>query len=111
MCCFVVPLVEAAAATAIRKHLERNEDPSNKSKIFKINKLETMLWGGTVLLIVDHIINGELTWKFPFFTGDPSAVLHEILTTGVAMSLVCTAIWAVWAKRYREKESVAIQQN
>ncbi len=89
---------EAVAATIIRKRMEKSGGDSNSGKVAKINKLETMLWGGTVLLIVDHIINGELSWQFPFFTGDPSAVLHEILTTGVAMSVVCTAVWAVWAK-------------
>lgn len=64
--------------------------------------LEKMLWGGTVMLIVDHIINGELTWKFPFFTalgveGGASVFLRELLTVGVPMSLAITAVWAVWA--------------
>jgi len=106
MCCFVVPMAEAVAATIIRKRMEKKVDTSSKDKIFKINKLETMLWGGTVLLIVDHIINGELTWRFPFFTGDPSAVLHEILTTGVAMSIVCTTIWGIWSKMESRRAAV-----
>jgi hypothetical protein len=61
-----------------------------------------MLWGGSVLLIVDHVINGELTWRFPFFTAlgqsDGAAVMwHEILTVGVPMCIVITLVWAVWA--------------
>ena len=61
-----------------------------------------MLWGGTVMLIVDHVINGELTWRFPFFTaldqaGGGAVMLREILTVGVPMSLVLTAVWVVYA--------------
>ena len=60
-----------------------------------------MLWGGTVMLIVDHVINGELTWQYPFFTaletGGFPVMLREMLTVGVPMSLVLTAVWAVWA--------------
>jgi hypothetical protein len=60
-----------------------------------------MLWGGTVMLIVDHIINGELTWRFPFFTalgqtGGWEVMLREMLTVGVPMSLVLTVVWALW---------------
>ena len=66
----------------------------------QIPALEKMLWGGTVLLIVDHIINGELTWQYPFFTaletGGFPVMLREMLTVGVPMSLVLTAVWAVW---------------
>ena len=61
-----------------------------------------MLWGGTVMLIVDHVVNGELTWRFPFFTaldqaGGGAVMLREILTVGVPMSLVLTAVWVVYA--------------
>ena len=61
-----------------------------------------MLWSGTLMLVVDHIINGELTWRFPFFTaldsvGGGAVMLREMLTVGVPMSLVLTAAWALWA--------------
>ena len=54
------------------------------------------------MLIVDHVINGELTWRFPFFTaldqvGGGAVMLREILTVGVPMSVVLTAVWAVYA--------------
>ena len=57
---------------------------------------------GTLMLIVDHVINGELTWRFPFFTalgqaGGGNVMLREMLTVGVPMSLVLTAAWLVWA--------------
>ena len=71
--------------------------------------LEKMLWGGTVMLIVDHIINGELTWKFPFLTalgpeGGTGVFLRELLTVGVPMSVVITLVWVVYAL-VREKKS------
>ena len=69
-----------------------------------------MLWGGTLMLIVDHVINGELTWRFPFFTaldsvGGGSVMLREMLTVGVPMSLILTAAWALWAV-FRERRQV-----
>ena len=67
----------------------------------RLPDLEKMLWGGTLMLIVDHVINGELTWRFPFFTaldqaGGGMVMLREMLTVGVPMSLVLTAAWLVW---------------
>ena len=102
MACFVVPLVEAIAVSIYRK--------SNASAIAKagapalkkhIPALEKMLWGGSIMLIVDHIINGELTWTFPFFTslgesGGAAILWREVLTVGVPMALVLTVAWAGW---------------
>ena len=64
------------------------------------------------MLIVDHIINGELTWKFPFFTaleleGGGAVMLREMLTVGVPMSLTITAIWAVYAILKERKKALA----
>lgn len=99
MACFVVPLVQAIATTAYRK-ARKGTDSSWMGR--HLASLETMLWGGTVMLIVDHIINGELTWRFPFFTaldqvGGGAVMLREMLTVGVPMSLVITAVWVVYA--------------
>lgn len=93
MACFVIPMVEAIAVTVIRKH---NSGAKN------LPALEKMLWGGTIMLVIDHIINGELSWKFPFFTalgqtGGWEVMWHEMLTVGVPMAVVVTAVWAVWA--------------
>lgn len=96
MCCFLVPLAQAAVTTVVRKAGE------NKSSIWlkKLPTLEKMLWGGSVMLIVDHIVNGELSWAFPFFTalaeeGGTAVFLRELLTVGVPMSLVLTLVWAI----------------
>ena len=103
MSCFLVPLAQAILTSAYRKANQKSvTDPS--SNLFKRNlpALEKMLWGGTVMLIVDHVINGELTWKYPFFTalgqeGGGAVMLREILTVGVPMALALTAVWAVYA--------------
>lgn len=47
--------------------------------------LEKMLWGGSLVLIVDHIAHGEL---FTFS-------LMELLKVGVPMSIVVTLVWAI----------------
>ena len=98
MCCFLVPLAQAITTTAIRK-----SNPAPQSRLGRqLPDLEKMLWGGTLMLIVDHIINGELTWRFPFFTALESAggggiMLKEMLTVGVPMSLVLTGAWMIFA--------------
>lgn len=94
MCCFLVPMVQAIATTAYRKH------GSNAGK-YHVADLEKMLWGGTVMLVVDHIINGELNWSFPFFTalgktGGTEVFFSELLTVGVPMSIAITAVWGIY---------------
>ncbi|MBR6423327.1 MAG: hypothetical protein IKS47_01415 [Bacteroidales bacterium] len=90
MACFVVPLVEAIAVSALRKtHSDKTNLPT----------LEKMLWGGSIMLIIDHVLNGELTWQFPFFTalaqeGGGAVMLREMLTVGVPMAAVVTLAWA-----------------
>ena len=96
MSCYIVPLAQAALTSICRKagwktgFIGRN-----------LASLEKMLWGGTVMLIVDHIINGELTWRFPFFTalgaeGGTEVFLRELLTVGVPMAVVLTLVWVVY---------------
>ena len=103
MSCFIVPLMQALATSIYRRH-NRNSinDASCGILKHKVPALEKMLWGGSIMLIVDHIINGELSWRFPFFTAlsqtDGGEVfLRELLCVGLPMSLVLTAVWAIWA--------------
>ncbi len=97
MACFIVPLTQALATTAYRKHAAHNNTFVSRN----LHSLEMMLWGGSLMLIIDHILNGELTWQYPFFTalgvdGGGAVMLREILTVGVPISLVITLIWAGW---------------
>jgi len=103
MSCFVVPLVQAIATTAYRKLNNRGVQASDAPVLKRsLPDLEKMLWGGSVMLIVDHVLNGELTWRFPFFTalaqgGGWEVMLREMLTVGVPMSLALTLVWVVWS--------------
>ena len=98
MACFIVPLTQALVTTAYRKRAALSNDTFIGRNL---RSLELMLWGGSIMLIVDHILNGELTWVFPFFTalqteGGGAVMLREIVTVGIPMSLVITLGWALW---------------
>ena len=110
MSCFIVPLTQAVVTSTIRKSNEKNNRSDHTAFVRHLPALEKMLWGGSVMLVVDHIINGELTWRFPFFTaleqaGGGAVMLREMLTVGVPMSLAITAVWAIYAviKERRKK--------
>ena len=115
MACFIVPLTQALATTAYRRQMERkalmNPSEQHRSPLeAHLTTLEKMLWGGSLMLIVDHIINGELTWRFPFFTaleteGGGLVMLQEMLTVGIPMSVIVTVIWVVWSY-YKERNAI-----
>ena len=91
MSCYVVPLVEAAIVSACCKRALRSSSPL----LQELPALEKMLWGGTVMLIVDHAINSELFAWTPL----------EMLKVGVPMSLAITLVWLVYALvKVRKKE-------
>ena len=103
MSCFIVPLTQAIVTTAYRKrHQKEIESPDASVLKRNLPALEKMLWGGSVILIVDHVINGEVTWRYPFFTALESAgggevMLREMLTIGLPMSVVLTLVWMGYA--------------
>lgn len=82
MACFIVPLTQAVATTIYRKVTKQSDTFVGRN----LKTLELMLWGGSIMLLIDHLVNGEL------FAWD----LREVLTVGVPMSVVVTAVWAVW---------------
>lgn len=97
MACFIVPLTQAVATTIYRK----TTAPTDTFVGRNLKTLEQMLWGGSLMLIVDHIINGEVTWQYPFFTaleseGGGMVMLQEMLTVGVPMSVLVTLVWAAY---------------
>ena len=103
MACFIVPMTQAVATTVYRKlNAKKIDSPESAPLMRHVPALEKMLWGGSIMLIVDHIINGELTWRFPFFTaltaeGGASVFWGEILTVGVPMSVVLTLAWILYS--------------
>ncbi len=114
MACFLVPLSQAVVTTVIRKSkTQAIEKPDSPTLLRHLPALEKMLWGGSVMLIVDHIVNGELTWRFPFLSalategGGWGTILHEMLYVGVPMSIVLTLVWIAYAliKESRKQSS------
>ena len=106
MACFIVPLTQAIATTVYRKHVEKKVQLEGEKCLSTFNNqlsthlktLELMLWGGSLMLIVDHIISGEVTWMYPFFTaleseGGAMVMLREMLTVGLPMSVIVTLAW------------------
>jgi len=105
MACFIIPLTQAIATTALRRRAAKSASVNTVQNPFltHLPRLEAMLYGGSAMLIVDHILSGELMPIFPFFSalateGGLTTMLREMLLVGVPMSLLVTAIWAVTVK-------------
>jgi hypothetical protein len=109
MACFIVPATEAVVTTVIQKVVKKNEDKKDskgsETKLRfseKLKWLNGMLWGGSGLLAFEHLWHGEITPFFPFLTAandpaDTAEMLHEMATSGSAMAVLVTAVWAVAA--------------
>jgi hypothetical protein len=108
MACFVVPAGEAIVTTVIEVVVKNKE---KKGEVEDINKtgltwskklswLNWMLWGGVILLALEHVWHGEVVPWPPFLTAmatpaDTAAMLYEMSTIGVAMALFVTLIWGI----------------
>ena len=106
MACFIVPATEAVVTTVIQKVVKKNESKkdskSSETKLRfseKLKWLNGMLWGGSGLLAFEHLWHGEITPFFPFLTAandpaDTAEMLHEMATSGSAMAVLVTVVWA-----------------
>jgi hypothetical protein len=100
MACFLVPTAEAIVASVVERRL--GSEPAKPGAIAlktKFKWLTTLLWGGAILLALEHIWHGEVTLTFPFLTavrdGETATMLQELGTVGVGMALLVTAVWGV----------------
>ena len=97
MACFTVPLATAAAASAVKSALPRRSCANAFVK--RLGWLCKMMFGGSFLLAIEHIYHGEITFEPPFLTAvreGPEAVnamLREMATRGVAMTVLIFAVW------------------
>jgi hypothetical protein len=99
MSCFLVPLAEAVAVSVVRKCNAKKIHGENAGPLLRhLPTLEKMLWGGSLMLIVDHFINKEFTLDF-----------RDMLTVGVPMAVVLTAVWAVYALVKERRRKLATQ--
>ncbi len=92
MACFITPMIVAIITTIIQKTF------SKKIERLKLSILNMLLWGGVVLLAVEHVWHGEVVPWPPFLTAmaNPSEIqimLHEMMLTG---GLMTTTVFAVW---------------
>ena len=135
MACFLVSAAEALITTAVTKAVGKNEKKQNDLKISfdgekvesasripfsrKLKWLNRMLWGGSALLMFEHIWHGEVVPFFPFLTAasnaeDASEMLHEMATVGVSMAVLVTVVWIGMVivssiiERRAEKEAKAL---
>lgn len=107
MACFIVPTTEAVVTTAITLCLKSKEKKEGKTEFDiktpfsrKLSWLNKLLWGGSALLAFEHVWHGEVIPSFPFLSAalnpaDFTGMIHEMLTSGVAMSVLATTVWAV----------------
>ena len=109
MACFIVPAAEAVVTKVIEAAEEKKEKETGVTAgetaragipmSCKFRWLTWMLTGGAVLLMFEHVWHGEVVPCFPFLTAMYSAdataeMLREMATTGVAMAVLVTAVWA-----------------
>lgn len=101
MACVVVPFVEAVGISVAEKALAKRTVAGGIARDFaeKIPVLKNMLYGGSLLLAIEHVYHGEISFIPPFLTAarNPAeipAMLREMATVGVAMALLTTAVWA-----------------
>lgn len=108
MACFLAPAGVAVVTTVVQKVVEKREKTATGGRTEKtkgkwtqrLRWLNTMLWGGTILLVLEHVWHGELVPWPPFLTAmqTPGAVgpmLREIATYGATMAGVVMVAWAV----------------
>ena len=89
MACFIVPMSLAVVTTVFKKKIPEQ---------LKIGWLNIMIWGGVIMLAVEHIAHGEIILFPPFLTAmqTPSEIpvmIHEMATIGGTMTLAIVGIW------------------
>jgi len=109
MACFLVPMGEAIVTTIVQKVVvEKKEKKAGGEKTNntgvtwsrRLGWLNKLLWGGVILLALEHIWHGEVVPWPPFLTAmenpaDVAPMLHEMMTIGIAMAIFVTIVWAI----------------
>lgn len=98
MACFIAPAALGIVTTVCRKKFPKN---------WHINWLNTMIFGGTVVLGVEHIITGEIVPWPPFLTAisnpaDTLVMLNEIVMIGIPMTIALILVWIVMVVVYEK---------
>ena len=91
MACFIAPMSLAIVTTIFRKKMPES---------LKIGWLNVMIWGGVVMLAVEHIAHGEVVLYPPFLTAmqtpaEIPVMLQEMAIVGGTMTIAIVFIWLV----------------
>ena len=91
MACFIAPMGLAIVTTVFRRKIPEN---------LKIDWLNVMIWGGVIMLAVEHIAHGEVVLYPPFLTAMQTSaeipvMLQEMATIGGTMTIAIICIWLV----------------
>lgn len=105
MACFLVPATEAVIVGVAKKKVKHTEKETgtNEYKIpfsRKLKWLSSLLVGGAVLLLFEHIWHGEVVAWFPFLSAmsdasETSVMLTEMATVGTSMAVFITTVWGM----------------
>jgi hypothetical protein len=108
MACFLAPAA-VAVTTTIAKKVVQSKEMAEAGKhstglraqwLQRLRLLNLMMWGGTILLVIEHAVRGELVPWAPFFTalqtpGHVGSMLREIATEGTALVVLLVCAWMV----------------
>ena len=140
MACFIACAAEAAITTIVTKIVEKKEKEQKDLQVSfdgekvesaskipfsrKLKWLNRMLWGGSALLMFEHIWHGEVIPYFPFLTAaanpeDASQMLREMATVGVSMAVLVTLVWLgivgitslIEKRAVKEAKEIAANEN
>lgn len=105
MACFIAPLSLGIVTTIFRKKIPEN---------LKIGWLNIMIFGGAIMLAVEHIAHKEIILYPPFLTAmqtpaEIPVMLQEMAVVGGTMTIAMVAIWAVMVYIYNKK--LELQKN
>jgi hypothetical protein len=91
MACFTAPAAAAVVTTVFRGKIPAR---------YHIGWFNTLVWGGSAGLFLEHLASGEIVPYPPFLTAmanpsDTAVMFAEIMSIGVPMLLACVGVWAV----------------
>jgi hypothetical protein len=104
MCCFLAPATTVIVTTIVKKRVPEK---------YHVEWLNSMLWGGVVMLIVEHIAHREVVPYFPFFTAGWSEMWPEIIRVGIPMTIIVFLAWIlmVWVSEYIQNKKLVSSES